>query len=55
MMQDMYHMEPSWIFYVKVGTIDQLQQNQFCIFTMTALGIEMLPVNYDVMFSICFM
>jgi len=38
MRQDMDHMEASCIFYVKVGTLDQLKQSKFCFLTVTKLG-----------------
>jgi len=42
MLQDMDHMEASCIFYVKVCTLDQLEQSKFCVLTVNKLGIVML-------------
>jgi len=35
MLQGMDHMEASCVFYVKVGTLDQLEQSKFCVLTVT--------------------
>ena len=55
MLQGMDHMEASCVFYVKVGTLDQLEQNKFCVLTVTGLGIVMLTVQIDSNFSASFM
>jgi len=55
MFQDMDHMETSCIFYVKVGMFDQLEQPNICILTMTALGIVMQTIQYELIVSIWFM
>jgi len=55
MLQDMDHMEASCIFYVEVGTLNQLDQTKTCVVTITTLGIAMLTVHHYMMFSICFM
>ena len=55
MLQGMDHMEASWVFYVKVGTLDHLEQNKFCVLTVTELGIVMLTVQNDSIFSPSFM
>ena len=38
MLQDMDHMEASCVFYVKVGTHDELEQSKFWVLTITKLG-----------------
>jgi len=55
MLQGMDHMEASCIFYVQVGTLDQLEQTKFCVLTATKLGIVMLTVQIDSIFSVSFM
>jgi len=55
MLQDMDHKEASCIFYVKVGTLDQLEKSKFCILTITKLGIFMLTVQDESIFSDSFM
>jgi len=54
MLQDMDHMEASCVFYVNVGTLDQLEQSKFCDLTITQLGIVMLPVQDDSIFHVGF-
>jgi len=49
MLQDMDHMEASCVFYVKVGTLDQLEQSKFCVLTVTKFGIVMLTAHHDSM------
>jgi len=44
MLQDMDDMEASCIFYVKVGTFDQLEQSKISVLTVTKLGIDMLTI-----------
>jgi len=55
MLQDMDHIEASCIFYVKVGTLDQLEQSKLCVLTVTKLGIVMLTVHDDSNVSVSFM
>jgi len=55
MLQGMDHMEASCVFYVKVGTLDQLEQSKFCVLTVTKLGIVMITVQIDSIFSVSFM
>jgi len=55
MLQGMDHMEASCVFYVKVGTLDQLEQSKICVLTVTQLGIVMLTVQIDSIFSVSFM
>jgi len=54
MLQDMDHMEPSWVFYVKVRTFDQLEQSEICVLTIISFRIVMLTVYHDSMVSVCF-
>jgi len=49
MLQEMDHMEASWISYVKVGGFDQFEQTEIIVLTVTSLGIVMLTVDYDLM------
>jgi len=39
--------------YVEVGTLNRLEQSKNCVLTVTTLGIAMLTVHYDMMFSVC--
>jgi len=55
MLQDMDHMEASWVFYVKVGRFDQFEQSKICILAVTSLGIVMLTVHYGLMVSVSVM
>jgi len=55
MLQGMDHLEASCVFYVKVGTLDQLEQSKFCVLTVTKLGIVMLSIQIDSIFSVSFM
>jgi len=55
MLQDVDHMEASCIFYVKVGTLGQHEHSKFCVLTVTKLGIVMLTVQEDSIFSVSFM
>jgi len=55
MLQGMDHMEVSCVFYVKVGKLDQLEQSKFCVVTITKMGIVMLTVQIDSIFSVSFM
>jgi len=52
MVQDMYNMEADCIFYVDVGTFDQLEQNKICILTITQMGILILTVQHDLIFIV---
>jgi len=49
----MDHIQASWVFYVKVGMFDRLEQSKMSILTVTTLGIVMLILQYDLIFSIC--
>ena len=55
MLQDMDHIEASCIIYVEVGTLNGLEQSKICGLTVTTLGIAMLTIHHDMMFSVCFM
>jgi len=52
MFQDMDDMEASCVFYVKVGTFDQLAQSKICFLTVTRMGIVILTVQYDLIFHV---
>jgi len=51
----MENMEASFVFDVKVGTFDQLEQSKICIMSVIKLGLVMLMVQCDLIFSLCFM
>ena len=55
MLQDMDHIEASCVFYVEVGTLNRLKQSTICVLTVTTLGIAMLTLDHDLMFSVCMM
>jgi len=55
MLQDIDHIEASCIFYVKVGTLNRLEQSKICILTVTTLGIAMLTVHHNLISSVCIM
>jgi len=55
MLHDVDHMEARYIFYVKVGTFDQLEQIKICILPITTLEVVMLIVPHDLIVNICFM
>ena len=54
MLQDMDQREASCVFYVEVGMLNQLEQSTICLLTVTTLGIAMLTIHHDLIFSICF-
>jgi len=54
-MQGMDDSEASCIFYVKDGMFDQQALSRICILTVTKSGIVMLTIQYDLVFSVCFM
>jgi len=53
MLHDIDHMKASCVIYVKVGTLNRHEQSKICISTVITLGIAMLTVHHDMMFSIC--
>jgi len=55
MLQDMDHTEAGWVFYVKVGILDQRERSKFCVLTVTRSGIVMITVQDDSSFSVSFM
>ena len=55
MLQDMDHMEASWLLQVKVRTFDQLEQNKICDLTVISVGIVTLIVRYDMIVNLCLM
>ena len=44
----------SCVCYVEVGTLNRLEQGIICVLTVKALGIAMLTVHHDMIFSLCF-
>jgi len=55
MLQDMDHTEASCVFHVEVGMLNRFEQSNIFVLTLTTLGIAMLTVYHDTMFSICCM
>lgn len=55
MLEDMDCTGACHVFYVMVGTLDQLDQSKISILTVTLLGIAILTVQHDLIFSMCFM
>jgi len=55
MLQATDDMEASCIIYVKVGMFDQLKQIKICLLAVTQLGIVMLTVQHQLVFSVIFM
>jgi len=53
--QDTDHIEASCVIYVEVGTHNLPEHSTICLLTVTTLGIAMLTVHHDMMFSICIM
>jgi len=47
--------EPSYIFNVNVGTLDQLGQSKISVLTVTSLGIAMLTVQHDLILNVSYM
>ena len=55
MLQDMDPMEARCILDVKVGMLDHVEPRQMCVLTVTSLGIAMLSIQLDSIFSLRFM
>jgi len=55
MLQDMDDVEASFVFYVKVATVDQLEQSKIGVLTDIKTGIFMLTVQHDSIVIISFM
>ena len=55
MLQGIDDMEANCVFYVKVGTFDQLERIKVCVLTVTKIGIVMVPIQPDMIFSLSFM
>jgi len=54
MLQDMDHMEASWVVYVRVPMFDQPEQSKICVLTVISFGIVMLTVRHDLMVRVSF-
>jgi len=54
-LHDMDFMEATCMFYVKVGTVVQLEQRVICILTATGLEIVVLTAQLDFIFSLWLM
>jgi len=52
--QDINQMAASCIVYVKVGTLDRLEQDKICVLSITTLGIAILTIQCQIRFSVCF-
>ena len=48
-------MEPSFIFYVKVGTFTYLEHSQNALLTINKPGIVRVTVHHDLIASVSFM
>ena len=55
MLQHMDDMEPSFVFYVKVGTFTYLEHSQNALLTVNKPGIVRLIVQHDLIVSVSFM
>ena len=55
MLEDMDHIEANCVIYVEVGALNRFEQSKICVLTITTLGIAMLSVHHDMMFSVCCM
>ena len=54
MLQYMDDMEANCIFYVKVGTFDQLEQSKIGVLTVNKMALDMLTIQHDLIVSISF-
>jgi len=54
MLEDMDDVEASCILYVKVVTFDRLEQCKVCVLTTTTIGMVILTIQHDMMFSLSF-
>jgi len=50
----MDNLEGSCVFYVKVGTFEQLVQSKIHVLTVTKMGIVRHPVHHDLIVSVSF-
>jgi hypothetical protein len=48
-------MEASCIIYINIGMFGQLKQTKICLLAVTKLGIVMLTIQHELIFSISFM
>ena len=55
MLQDMDHVEASGVIYVKFNSLNRPERSNIWVLTVTTLGITMLTVHHDMMFSVCTM
>ena len=55
MLRDMDNMQEGCTFYVKVGRCEQLEHSKIHVLTVTMLGIVMLTVQHELIFSVFFM
>jgi len=55
MLQGTDHSDASCVFYVEVVTFIRFEQSKICVLTVTTLGIAMLTLHHDMMFSVCCM
>jgi len=55
MLHDMDNMEASFVFYVKVGMVTNLEQTKNALLTVNKTGIVRLTIHYDLIPSVSFM
>jgi len=55
MLQDMDHMEATCVFYVKVCTLNQLEQTKICVLTVILFRIVTLTVCSILIVSVYFL
>jgi len=54
-LQGMDNMEASWVFYVKDGTFNHLEQSKISPLNVNKLGIVRLTIQHDLIVSVSFM
>jgi hypothetical protein len=55
MLKDMDSMEARFLSYVEVSTFNQFEQSKIFMLTLTKVGIVMLTIQHDSIFSVCLM
>jgi len=54
MLPDMDNIGASCVWYVKVGTLNRLEQSKISVLTINTLRIAMLTIHHGMIFSMCF-
>jgi len=49
----MDHIEASFVVSVEDGTLNRFEQRNICVLTVITLGIALLTVYHDMIFSVC--